>query len=212
MFSSVYRNHTSGSNACSSSQRPQNAISRFWSLSQRAVRRSSPTSRHPRVALRFILGPAVLTVSTRWVTSVAYCEADVNNNIPVAATSKHTAPEFKWHILWEFVKPQLFALIGAIVVRFKPFTFKKKSCLPWCFLNVHWPAFSFSACFWSSHLEYQNTLIARGSGQRCGTIPARTHSKLCPRDQRPRTEITRPVWSSGKLWKGKLIYCSLVFK
>lgn len=125
MFSSVYRNHTSGSNACSSSQWPQNAVSRFWSLSQRAVRRSSPTSRHPRVALRFILGPAVLTVSTRWVTSVAYCEADVNNNIPVAATSKHTAPEFKWHILWEFVKPQLFALIGAIVVRFKPFTKKK---------------------------------------------------------------------------------------
>lgn len=121
MFSSGYRNHTSGSNACSSLQRPQNAVSRFWSLSQRAVCQSSQASRHPRVALRFILGPAMLTVSTRWFTSVAYCEADVNNNIPVATTSKHTAPEFKWHILWEFVKPQLFALIGAIVVRLKLF-------------------------------------------------------------------------------------------
>uniref|UniRef100_A0A672ZGE2 Mitochondrial potassium channel ATP-binding subunit n=1 Tax=Sphaeramia orbicularis TaxID=375764 RepID=A0A672ZGE2_9TELE len=26
--------------------------------------------------------------------------------------------EFKWHILWEFVKPQLFALIGAVVLAF----------------------------------------------------------------------------------------------
>lgn len=116
MFPSVFRNHTSS--VYSYSQQPKNAVSRFWSLSQRAACRSSPT-RHPRVALRYILGPAVLTVSARWVTSVAHCEADVNNNIPVAATSKHTAPEFKWHILWEFVKPQLFALIGAIVVRFK---------------------------------------------------------------------------------------------
>lgn len=121
MFPTVLRNHTSGSSAYSYLQQPKNAVSRFWSLSQKAVCRSSPTTRHPRVALRYILGPAVLTVSARWITSVAHCEADVNNNIPVVATSKHTAPEFKWHILWEFVKPQLFALIGAIVVRLKLF-------------------------------------------------------------------------------------------
>lgn len=116
VFLDLLRNHTFGSSASSYSQRPNNGVSRFWSLCQRAVCRSSPTTRHPRVALRYILGPAVLTVSARWLASVAHCEADVNNNIPVAATSKHTTPEFKWHILWEFVKPQLFALIGAIVV------------------------------------------------------------------------------------------------
>lgn len=128
MFHSVFRNHTSGSSAYSYSQQPRNAVSRFWSLSCR----SSPTTRHSRVALRYILGPAVLTVSARWVTSVAHCEADVNNNnIPVAATSKHTAPEFKWHILWEFVKPQLFALIGAVVVRLE--LFAEHNMVPWCF-------------------------------------------------------------------------------
>lgn len=72
------------------------------------------------MALKFILGPAVLTVSARLFSRVAYCEADVNNNIPLEAAAKKPPPEFKWHILWEFVKPQLFALVGAVVVRFNP--------------------------------------------------------------------------------------------
>lgn len=42
----------------------------------------------------------------------------MNNNTPVEVVAKHTVPEFKWHILWEFVKPQLFALIGAVVLAF----------------------------------------------------------------------------------------------
>lgn len=124
----------SGSNAYRSSQEPRNAVSRFWSLTQRAVRLSNTTSKTPRVALKFILGPAVLTVSARLFSYVAYCEADVNNNIPVPATTKHTVPEFKWHILWEFVKPQLFALIGAVVVRLNHST----KMLWQCFLNVKW--------------------------------------------------------------------------
>lgn len=72
------------------------------------------------MALKFILGPAVLTVSARLFSRVAYCEADVNNIIPLEAAAKKPPPEFKWHILWEFVKPQLFALVGAVVVRFNP--------------------------------------------------------------------------------------------
>ncbi|KAM8728351.1 mitochondrial potassium channel ATP-binding subunit isoform 2-T2 [Acanthopagrus schlegelii] len=105
-----------GSKAHSSSQQPGNAVSRFWSLTQRAVRCSTTrTSKTPRVALKFILGPAALTVSARQFCHIAYCEADENNNIPVEVVAKNPVPEFKWHILWEFVKPQLFALLGAVV-------------------------------------------------------------------------------------------------
>uniref|UniRef100_A0AAQ6AF86 Mitochondrial potassium channel ATP-binding subunit n=1 Tax=Amphiprion ocellaris TaxID=80972 RepID=A0AAQ6AF86_AMPOC len=57
-------------------------------------------------------------LSTRLFCHVAHCEADVNNNTPVEVVAKQTVPEFKWHILWEFLKPQLFALIGAVVLAF----------------------------------------------------------------------------------------------
>lgn len=69
-----------------------------------------------------MLGPAVLSVSARLFCHVAYCEADVNNNTLVEVVAKNPVPEFKWHILWEFVKPQLFALIGAVVVSLNQFT------------------------------------------------------------------------------------------
>eukprot|EP00064_Thunnus_orientalis_P017555 superscaffoldBa00003767_g17639 len=120
MFFFISRLYTSpGSNAHSSSQKPGNAVSRIWSLTQRAVRQSTTrTSKPPGVALKFILGPALLTVSGRLFCHVAYCEADVNNNTPVEAEAKSPVPEFKWHILWEFVKPQLLALIGAVVLAF----------------------------------------------------------------------------------------------
>lgn len=65
-----------------------------------------------------MVGPALLAIPARLVGRVAYCEADVNNNnIIIHASCKEPVPEFKWHILWEFVKPQLFALIGAVVVK-----------------------------------------------------------------------------------------------
>ncbi|XP_034090445.1 mitochondrial potassium channel ATP-binding subunit [Gymnodraco acuticeps] len=105
--------------ACSSSQQPGNTVTRIWGLTQRAIRQSSTrTSKPPGVALRFILGPAVLTVSARLFCHVAHCEADVNNNTPLEVTTKTPAPEFKWHIFWEFVKPQLFPLMGAVVLAF----------------------------------------------------------------------------------------------
>lgn len=121
IFFLISRWYTSpGSKAHSSSQQPGNAVSRFWSLTQRAVRHSTTqTSKPPGVALKFILGPAALTVSARLFCHVAYCEADENNNIPVEVVAKNPVPEFKWHILWEFVKPQLFALLGAVVVSLK---------------------------------------------------------------------------------------------
>ncbi|TDH05823.1 hypothetical protein EPR50_G00126330 [Perca flavescens] len=103
----------------SSSQQPGNAVSRIWSLTQRAVRHyTTRTSKPKGLALKFILGPAVLTVSARLFCHAAHCEADVNNNTLVELVAKNPVPEFKWHILWEFVKPQLFALIGAVVLAF----------------------------------------------------------------------------------------------
>ncbi|XP_068196806.1 mitochondrial potassium channel ATP-binding subunit [Antennarius striatus] len=108
-----------GSSAYSSSQQPGNAVSRFWSRTQRAVCRSTAhTSKSPRMALKFIMGPAVLTVSARLFSHVAYCEADVNKNNSLEVVAKNEIPDFKWHILWEFVKPQMFALIGAVVLAF----------------------------------------------------------------------------------------------
>lgn len=62
------------------------------------------------------MGPAALTVSARLFCHVACCEADVNNNELVVDADQQTVPEFKWHILWQFVRPQLLALIGAVVV------------------------------------------------------------------------------------------------
>lgn len=97
-------------------QQPGNAASRFWYFTQRAVRQSTRTSKQSGGALKLIVGPVVLTVSTRLFSQFAYCEADVNSNFPVEVAAKNPVPEFKWHILWEFVKPQLFALIGAVVV------------------------------------------------------------------------------------------------
>ncbi|KAK5616557.1 ATP-binding cassette, sub-B (MDR TAP), member 8 [Crenichthys baileyi] len=101
----------------SSTQQPSSALHRIWYLAQRAIRHSpSRTSKSP--GLKFILGPAVLTVSARLFCCVAHCEADVNNNTLGEVIAKDPVPEFKWHILWEFVKPQLFALICAVVLAF----------------------------------------------------------------------------------------------
>ncbi|XP_017281532.1 mitochondrial potassium channel ATP-binding subunit [Kryptolebias marmoratus] len=106
-----------GSHAYSSSQQPGSTPSRIWSLTQRAIRQSSIRSTKPP-SLKFILGPAVLTVSARLFFHVAHCEADENNNTFVEVVPKQLGPEFKWHILWEFVKPQWFALVGAVVLAF----------------------------------------------------------------------------------------------
>ncbi|XP_041698285.1 mitochondrial potassium channel ATP-binding subunit [Coregonus clupeaformis] len=106
-------------NAGNSSGQPSNAAGRIWGLAQAAVRQSACwTSRPPGGALKFILGPVVLTVSAKLLGSVAYCQADVNNNVLLELQAKETEPEFDWHILWEFVKPQLFALLGAVMLAF----------------------------------------------------------------------------------------------
>uniref|UniRef100_A0A8C7KRQ5 Mitochondrial potassium channel ATP-binding subunit n=1 Tax=Oncorhynchus kisutch TaxID=8019 RepID=A0A8C7KRQ5_ONCKI len=102
-----------------SSGQPSNAAGRIWGLAQAAVRQSACwMSKPPGGALKFILGPVVLTISARVLGSVAYCQADVNNNVLLELQAKETEPEFDWHILWEFVKPQLFALLGAVVLAF----------------------------------------------------------------------------------------------
>uniref|UniRef100_A0A3P9HIC6 Mitochondrial potassium channel ATP-binding subunit n=1 Tax=Oryzias latipes TaxID=8090 RepID=A0A3P9HIC6_ORYLA len=111
------RRISSGACARSSSQQLGSAVSRFWSLTQRSIRRSPKGAITPR-GLKFLLGPAFLTVSSRLFCHVAHCQEDVNNNTPIEVVTKDSLPEFKWHILWEFVKPQLFALICAVVLAF----------------------------------------------------------------------------------------------
>lgn len=133
LFFFISRFYTSpGPKAHNSSQQHGNAVSRIWSLTQRAVRQSTTrTSKPSGVSLKFILAPALLTVSGRLFCHVAYCEADVNNNSPVEAVTKNPVPEFKWHILWEFVKPQLFALMCAVVVSLNQFTSNTMAVFCW---------------------------------------------------------------------------------
>lgn len=63
-----------------------------------------------------MLGPAALTVTARLRGTVAHCEADVNNNVPLEVQVKEKIPEFSWAVLWGFVRPHLLALIGAVIV------------------------------------------------------------------------------------------------
>lgn len=114
--SRTYLKSTPVPNAHSSSP---NAVARAWGLAQRAVRQSTcRTSRPPGMGLKCILGPVVLTISARLFGSVAHCQADVNNNATTEVPAKETVPEFDWQILWEFIRPQLLALIGAVVLAF----------------------------------------------------------------------------------------------
>ncbi|XP_058248022.1 mitochondrial potassium channel ATP-binding subunit isoform X2 [Hemibagrus wyckioides] len=91
----------------------------MWSQAQKALRL---VTRHrlksPRVALTFVVGPAALTLTAKLFGTVAYCSANFNNNLPVKAQSTEKIPEFSWALLWEFVRPQILALLGAIILAF----------------------------------------------------------------------------------------------
>ncbi|CAM4723644.1 unnamed protein product [Leuciscus chuanchicus] len=92
---------------------------RIWRQAQKVLRLASRRQpRTPNVTLKLILGPAALTVTARLLSTVAHCEADVNNNVQVEVQVKEKIPEFSWAILWEFVRPQLLALIGAVILAF----------------------------------------------------------------------------------------------
>lgn len=110
----------------SSSQIPSTQLTvgvpvlRIWRQAQKLLRLTSRQQpRPPSIALKFILGPAALTVTARLLGPSAHCEADVNNNkVPLEVQVKEKIPEFSWAVLWEFVRPQLFALMGAILLAF----------------------------------------------------------------------------------------------
>ncbi|XP_067233316.1 mitochondrial potassium channel ATP-binding subunit isoform X2 [Chanodichthys erythropterus] len=108
----------------SSSQTPSTQLTvsapvRIWRQAQKVLRLASRRQpRTPNITLKFILGPAALTVTARLIGTVAHCEADVNNNVPVEVQVKEKIPEFSWAVLWEFVRPHLLALIGAIILAF----------------------------------------------------------------------------------------------
>nr|XP_055038737.1 mitochondrial potassium channel ATP-binding subunit isoform X1 [Misgurnus anguillicaudatus] len=103
----------------SSSPNPVSAPLRIWSQALKVVRlafRQQPG--RSNISLKFIFGPAALTVTARLFSGVAHCHADVNNNVQAKVQAKETVPEFSWAVLWEFVRPQLLALIGAIILAF----------------------------------------------------------------------------------------------
>lgn len=93
------------------------ALSRVWTRAQKALRVTAPR-RLCGVGIAFVVGPAALTLTARLFGIVAYCSADYNNNhLPATSQTKEKIPEFSWAVLWEFVRPQILALIGAIIVR-----------------------------------------------------------------------------------------------
>ncbi|KAI7792394.1 mitochondrial potassium channel ATP-binding subunit isoform X1 [Triplophysa rosa] len=106
----------------SSSQNPAthftvSAPVRIWRQAQKVLRLASRQQpRQSNISLKFILGPAALTVTARLLSSGARCHVDVNNNVP--AEVKEKTPEFSWSVLWVFVRPELLALIGAIILAF----------------------------------------------------------------------------------------------
>ncbi|XP_051543485.1 mitochondrial potassium channel ATP-binding subunit [Myxocyprinus asiaticus] len=92
---------------------------RIWRQAQKVLLLASRQQLRPsNITLKFILGPAALTVTARLFGSGAHCHADVNNNVPREIQVKEKVPEFSWAVLWEFVRPQLLALIGAIILAF----------------------------------------------------------------------------------------------
>lgn len=89
----------------------------MWRQAQKVLRLASRQQpRPPNITLKFILGPAALTVTARLLGTVAHCEADVNNNVSLEVQVKEKIPEFSWAVLWGFVRPHLLALIGAVIV------------------------------------------------------------------------------------------------
>ncbi|KAG9276103.1 ATP-binding cassette sub-family B member 8, mitochondrial [Astyanax mexicanus] len=94
-------------------------VIRLWGQAQKVLRLAARRhSKSPKVALTLFVGPAALTVTARLLGSVAYCQADFNNNLPPESHAKEKVPEFSWAVLWEFVRPQILALIGAIILAF----------------------------------------------------------------------------------------------
>ncbi|KAI4875035.1 hypothetical protein NFI96_013000 [Prochilodus magdalenae] len=94
-------------------------VIRLWGQAQKVLRLAARRHlKYPKVALTLLMGPAALTVSARLFGGVAYCHADFNNNLPAEVQAKEKVPEFSWAVLWEFVRPQLLALIGAIILAF----------------------------------------------------------------------------------------------
>lgn len=117
---------------------------RIWRQAQKVLRLASRRQpRTPNITLKFILGPAALTVTACLLGTVAHCEADINNNIPVEVQVKEKIPEFSWAVLWEFVRPHLLALIGAIIVNKHFFFFWLIS-----FLTILWIVwFAVALCY-----------------------------------------------------------------
>ncbi|KAK1794839.1 hypothetical protein P4O66_010037 [Electrophorus voltai] len=95
------------------------SFKQMWAQTQKvlkAARRRGPNS--PKVALTFLGVPAALSITARLFSTVAHCHVDVNNNLPAEVHAKEKVPEFSWGVLWEFVRPQLLALVGAIILAF----------------------------------------------------------------------------------------------
>ncbi|MBN3298930.1 ABCB8 protein, partial [Amia calva] len=102
---------------------PNNYFLRVWSQTQRALRRTArqkPEAPSLKRTLGLIVCPAGLVISARLYNSVAHCQTDLNNNKPLQFQGRHhdTEPEFDWKVFWTFLRPQLLALLGAVVLAF----------------------------------------------------------------------------------------------
>lgn len=92
--------------------KPNDATSRLWVRARNSLGHAAGrNARLPGAVLGlFVVAPSALTVTARLLYSPAYCQDGTEVQTPEADL------EFSWAILWDFIKPQLLALLGAIVV------------------------------------------------------------------------------------------------
>uniref|UniRef100_A0A3B3RP73 Mitochondrial potassium channel ATP-binding subunit n=1 Tax=Paramormyrops kingsleyae TaxID=1676925 RepID=A0A3B3RP73_9TELE len=97
--------------------KPNNATSRMWVQASNSLGRAAGrNARLPGAVLGlFVVAPSALTVTSRLLCSPAYCQ---DGTAEAEVQTPEAELEFSWAILWEFIKPQLLALLGAIVLAF----------------------------------------------------------------------------------------------
>uniref|UniRef100_A0A8C9RJ27 Mitochondrial potassium channel ATP-binding subunit n=1 Tax=Scleropages formosus TaxID=113540 RepID=A0A8C9RJ27_SCLFO len=101
--------------------KPRDAVVRFWGQAQKVLGQSvGRRPRMPGAALALVVGPAALGATVRLLVGVAHCQGNLRSDVlaEVKGKTQETELDFSWTILWEFVRPHLLTLLGAVALAF----------------------------------------------------------------------------------------------